>query len=266
MTNLSSLRPIIEELEIYFSKLNQHFYGGELETPIINVAPNNRKILSLGACTFHRVWKDTDTNSTNKGSYEIKICAHALELPKEDVLEVLLHEMAHLYCSLNEITDTNQNGTYHNGRYRKVAEAHGLLVMRDKKYGWSITSLNDEAKAFLNCPPGSKFEIYRPDNKMFMSISRQPRKRTPKYLFVCPGDCGERIEVDHKIHVTCSRCKQKLKWENRLSMTFDSLSSSDSPTVSADVATITETLMGIPITVEADTEVSETQESALTFY
>lgn len=35
----TSLKPVIEKLENLFSKFNEKFYNGELQTPIITVSP-----------------------------------------------------------------------------------------------------------------------------------------------------------------------------------------------------------------------------------
>ena len=47
------------------------------------------------------------------------------------------------------VQDTSRGGTYHNKKYKEAAEQHGLTVEKDAKYGWTKTSLNDEAKDFV---------------------------------------------------------------------------------------------------------------------
>lgn len=39
----TSLKPVIEKLENLFSKFNEKFYNGELQTPVITVSPDTTK-------------------------------------------------------------------------------------------------------------------------------------------------------------------------------------------------------------------------------
>lgn len=40
----TSLKPVIEKLENLFSKFNEKFYNGELQTPVITVSPDTTKV------------------------------------------------------------------------------------------------------------------------------------------------------------------------------------------------------------------------------
>lgn len=103
------------------------------------------------------------------GFYEINICAEHLARPFEQVAETLLHEMVHLYNLQIGVQDTSRGGTYHNKKYKEAAEKHGLTVEKDAKYGWTKTSLNDEAKAFVDGMQDKKFELHR------KSLPKNPR-------------------------------------------------------------------------------------------
>ena len=56
--------------------------------------------------------------------------------------------MGHLWNLQNEVQDTARGGTYHNKKFKQIAEEHGLIIEQHPKYGWTLTTLNDEAKAF----------------------------------------------------------------------------------------------------------------------
>lgn len=104
----TSLKPVIEKLENLFSKFNEKFYNGELQTPVITVSPDTTKG-AYGWCTAWKAWsvgeqkKVTDLATLTKealeamkkddGFYEINICAEHLARPFEQVAETLLHEM-----------------------------------------------------------------------------------------------------------------------------------------------------------------------------
>ena len=157
----TSLKPVIEKLETLFSKFNERFYNNELQTPIITVSPDTTKG-AYGWCTAWKAWstqekvtdfskmKPEDIEAMKKeGFYEINICAEYLSRPFDKVAETLLHEMVHLYNLQVGVQDTSRGGTYHNKKYKEAAEKHGLIVEKDAKYGWTKTSLNDEAQAFI---------------------------------------------------------------------------------------------------------------------
>lgn len=170
----TSLKPVIDKLENLFSKFNEKFYNGELQTPIITVSPDTTKG-AYGWCTAWKAWsnkqpeqkktvdlaamskEDLENLKKDEGFYEINICAEHLARPFEQVAETLLHEMVHLYNLQIGVQDTSRGGTYHNKKYKEAAEQHGLTVGKDAKYGWTVTTLNDEAKAFVSSFQDKKF-------------------------------------------------------------------------------------------------------------
>jgi hypothetical protein len=146
----TSLKPVIEKLENLFSKFNEKFYNGELQTPIITVSPDTTKG-AYGWCTAWKAWsnkqpeqkktadlaamskEDLENLKKDEGFYEINICAEHLARPFEQVAETLLHEMVHLYNLQIGVQDTSRGGTYHNKKYKEAAEQHGLTVGKDAK-------------------------------------------------------------------------------------------------------------------------------------
>jgi len=84
--------------------------------------------------------KDGDTRRT-----ELNICANHLNRPVEDILETLIHEIAHLQNSINGISDCTST-QYHNKKFKTSAESLGLIVEKMGSKGWAKTSLGTEAK------------------------------------------------------------------------------------------------------------------------
>ena len=117
-----------------------------------NKQPEQKKTVDLAAMSK----EDLENLKKDEGFYEINICAEHLARPFEQVAETLLHEMVHLYNLQIGVQDTSRGGTYHNKKYKEAAEQHGLTVGKDAKYGWTVTTLNDEAKAFV-LQPGDLF-------------------------------------------------------------------------------------------------------------
>jgi hypothetical protein len=60
--------------------------------------------------------------------------------PAETVLEVVVHEAAHALATARGIKDTSRGGTWHNVRYKALAEELGLSVARTENRGWDGTS------------------------------------------------------------------------------------------------------------------------------
>lgn len=201
--NSASLKTVIEKLESLFSKFNERFYEGELQKPVITVSPDTTKG-AYGWCTSWKAWTDSDDS---EGYYEINMCAEHLNRKFEEVCSTLLHEMVHLWNLQNEIQDTSRNGSYHNKKFKDVAECHGLIIEKDKKYGWTLTSLNEEAKAFIKSLNAEGFAIYR---KKLAHIKSTSKQSTRKY--VCPS-CGCIIRATKEVRVICSDCNVEFEEE-----------------------------------------------------
>lgn len=217
----NSIAPIIEEFEILFSKINGRFFNGELQKPVITISPDTTKG-AYGWCTSWKAWTNKNSDEQlninlseedikdiilKEGYYEINICAEYLNRPFEETAETLIHEMVHLYCSQFGIKDTSRSGTYHNKKFKKEAERHGLNVEKDEKYGWCKTSLNDESKDFFKNYPKENFKLHR-KNLSNIFCEKQSKQLSHKYMCSCEknsvwktkdpnlicGFCGERLQ------------------------------------------------------------------------
>lgn len=192
-----SLKVVIQKLEDLFEQFNKRFYEGQLEKAIITVSPDESKS-AFGWCTSWRAWKKSDDDET--GYYEINICAEHLARPFSEICVTLLHEMVHLWNLQNEIKDTSRNGYYHNKNFKNVAEEHGLSIEKHVKCGWTLSSLNNEAKAFIENMNEQGFAIYR---SKIPKINKQKKPSSRKY--VCPC-CGLIIRATKEVRVVCADC------------------------------------------------------------
>lgn len=213
----TSLKPVIEKLESLFSSFNQKFYNGELQIPVITVSPDTTKG-AYGWCTSWKAWSNLDPDSKttdisqmskadldamqNEGFYEINICAEHLARLFEQVAETLLHEMVHLYNLQIGVQDTSRNGTYHNKKFKEAAEQHGLDVGKDPKYGWTITTLDEDARAFVDSLQDKKFELHR---KHLPKIPGLSKAKQSSRKYVCPM-CGLIIRATKEVNVICGDC------------------------------------------------------------
>ncbi len=70
---------------------------------------------------------------------ELVIAGEGLRRGALPVLGTVLHEAAHALAFARNVGETSRNGTYHNGKFKSLAEEVGLLVGRDEHTGWSVT-------------------------------------------------------------------------------------------------------------------------------
>jgi len=87
-----------------------------------------------------------------------------------DVLETLLHEMAHLKNAQNGVSDCTAT-QYHNKDFKKADETFGLTVSRMKGKGWATTALNQAGKDAI--------ELLQPKKELY-NITRTPPLKLKK--------------------------------------------------------------------------------------
>lgn len=191
----------IKKLESAFNALNEKFYSGKLSRPVIHYYPDRSK-KALGWITAEKKWTSGDARD-----YEINICANGRR--GTDVYETLLHEMAHLYALMNGISDTSNHGFYHNAEYKKIAEVHGLKVEKIPRYGWSRTSLNDDASLFV-CALEPLDCFYEPD---VATLPANEKKKGNSFKHVCPS-CGAIARTSKPgVNLVCGDCYQPMDEE-----------------------------------------------------
>lgn len=206
-----------EKLENAFSKLNERFFDGKLQQPVILAQTEHMKKVN-GWCTTKKVWKEL-SESSDDSCYEITIAAEHLDRPFEEICETLLHEMVHLWNIQNGVQDTSRGGYYHNKAYKLAAEAHGLKVAFSTSYGWNDTSLSEEALEFVRTFPDMQFDLYRLSRhylaKAYGSCDPESDadeisgkiKKQIHYKYQCPI-CRANCRATKKIQITCGKCGQ----------------------------------------------------------
>lgn len=185
-----------------FSRINEKFFNNELEKVVITFEAGFKK----GA--FGWIHTVKDWKQGQKERYNINISADYLDRSKEEIISTLMHGMCHLYALQNEIQDTSRSGIYHNKKFAKIAEEHGLEVKEADKIGWSITSLKPETAEWLkdNCNFG-EITICKKKPLVADKIAT-PKQSTRKY--VCPC-CGLIVRATKECRIQCIECKKEMK-------------------------------------------------------
>ena len=200
-----SLKVIIQKLDGMFGQFNDKFFAGQVQKPIITVSPDTTKG-AYGWCTSWKAWKSTvEEAAKSDGYYEINLCAEHLARPFSEISATLIHEMVHLLNLQNGVQDTSRGGTYHNKRFKQTAEEHGLIIEQHPKYGWTITSLNEEAKKFIDGLGEKNFEIYRSK-----ALKLKGSKSSSSRKYTCPS-CGLIVRATKEVHVLCGDCNVELE-------------------------------------------------------
>ena len=212
----TSLIPVLKTLEELFVILNNEFFSGELETPVITASTAGRKS-AYGWCTTYRAWTDKekrepidivptpeemDILTEQDGYYEINICAEYLQRSFNEICETMLHEMCHLYNLQIGVQDCSRGGSYHNTKFKEVAEKHGLEVEKTR-YGWSETSLNYQALSFIQSLDKTKFVLHR----RFPKKETETKKKSSMRKYMCP-ECYEQIRATKEVSVVCGKCNK----------------------------------------------------------
>lgn len=215
---------VAAQLEKMFRLLNEHFYNGQLPEVVISL---KKTVGAYGHFTCGKVWQ-----AGKERRYEINISSATLNRPIEQTCSTLLHEMAHLACAVGygntekdengnplPIKDTSGSGnTYHNKRFKAMAEAHGLEIGKHPKYGWTITSPNLELLDFIEQQGWQDLQMVEGVNlldilgtlpKGAAGTSGRTKKPTSTRKYICPK-CGNSCRATKTINIICGDCMEKM--------------------------------------------------------
>ena len=209
MKELTTYNRTVQYLNKVFKLINSEYFDNELEMPTITIQST---VGAYGYVTTSKVWK----TETGKESYELNIGADYLARPIENIVATLIHEGCHLYAMQNGIKDTNNNGIYHNGRFKKLAEERGLDVERHNKYGWTITHPTDETIRFCIDNDLPEIMVTRNTALTFVGIGTGKngdglpvKPVTPKkgnsIKWICPC-CGAIVRSTKILNIKCGDC------------------------------------------------------------
>lgn len=199
----NSLQEVVGKLEGLFDKFNEVYYENKLQRPVIAVHPDSTGH-ALGWCTTYEAWKTL----TGEGHYEINVCAEYLARTIQEVCGTLLHEMVHLHCLQNDIKDTSRGTSYHNKKFKEVAESHGLIIEHDPRYGWTKTSLNANTESLIESLGESAFELYR---SKIDKVSKGTKKSSSR-KYICPC-CGISVRATKEVSIVCRNCDEVMETE-----------------------------------------------------
>lgn len=185
----------IAALEDIFDKLNAIYFEGKLPKPVITVQTTPK---AYGHCSTKKIWRAGES----EGMYEINLGAEFINRAKEETCATLLHEMVHLYCNENEISETCQKGRYHNKTFKAECEARDLEVEYDRANGYAYTIATETFKAKLT-EAGVDLTVRF---ARIMPKGKAKAERAKAHAYVCPI-CGQTVRTTSELTLTCGVCE-----------------------------------------------------------
>lgn len=224
---------ILDELYKIYNALNKHYFDSSLPEPFIVIKQGKTKSKNVYGTFTPEAWAhkkgeklDEDTGVStpivdeNK-IHEIAMSGEYLSRPTPNMCATLCHEMTHLYCRINDIEDTSNNGVYHNAKFRREAEKRGLIIEKADTIGWSVTTPRAEFIEFIN-NLGINEEVFKYFRETWADVLT---KITPKKRWVCPV-CGQMAQAKKSAHIGC--------WNCGLQMDYWDLTDKDNPEIITD--------------------------------
>lgn len=196
-------------LEKMFRALNDRYFEGQLEEPIITIQSTPH---TYGHVTVGKAWRKGDDNR-----HELNIGAGTLDRPIENIVATLLHEMVHLWNICEGIQDCSRGGQYHNKRFRDAATNRDLAISYDKRIGWSITEPTPELCDFIIEQEWTDIDMSRIEwsftprgkgtgnttNGTDTPVSTGRTSSTRKYSCPC---CGQSVRATKSVNILCGDC------------------------------------------------------------
>lgn len=194
-------------LEKMFRVLNERYFEGKLEEPIITIQSTPK---TYGHVTVGKAWNRAD----GEERHELNIGAGTLDRPIENVVATLLHEMVHIHNLQNGIKDTSRGYTYHNKHFRDEAEARDLKISYDKRIGWSITEPTEALIEFVIAQGWEDIQMSRREGHRAPGAGTEDGgdapKRSSTRKLVCPK-CGQSVRATKGVNILCGDCFVKME-------------------------------------------------------
>tara|TARA_R110002020_G_scaffold243381_1_gene456863 strand:- start:21 stop:707 length:687 start_codon:yes stop_codon:yes gene_type:complete len=194
-----SLKPALTEVERYVEYFKQDM--GFKDTRVTVVLQTQGKRSVLGHFTTQKVYKTKD----GLGSHEISISTEHLSLGAMPTAVTVRHELIHALNYENGVSDTSNNGVYHNAKFLKSAEEFGLVQEeKTKKNGHGIT------KGFNPIYEAIVLQELKPDDSAF-DVAREitearskTKAKVKNHKWVCA--CGIAIRAAVTVNGICQNC------------------------------------------------------------
>lgn len=192
---MNQMSEVITFFEKSFFLFNQEYFKGTLPETIITVQSTPK---SYGHASVRKIWVDE-----TRQYYELNMSADHLDRFVGNVLATLLHEMVHIYCRENHISEVSREGTYHNKYFKKECECRDLAVEKTGQYGWAKTDPTESFMRFVT-ENGllSEIPLVR---KTTTSLFTKEKKKQSSRKYSCPV-CTKTVRATSVVNIICGDC------------------------------------------------------------
>ena len=195
-------------LEKIFRALNERYFDGELQEPVITLTDTPR---AYGHVTVSKTW----LLANRERRHELNIGAGTLDRDITEVVSTLLHEAVHLYHLQEGVQDTSRGGRYHNKKFREAAEMRDLKISYDPKIGWSITEPTEALIDFIISQGWGDIKMNREGGYTATGgpgkstgaagIGTAPRRTSSTRKVWCPC-CKQSVRATRHVSIICGIC------------------------------------------------------------
>lgn len=205
-------------LEKIFRSLNNRYFNGELEEPVITIQSTPK---AYGHVTVYKKWHRAD----GEEKHELNIGAGTLDRPIESVVATMLHEMVHLWNIKEGIKDCSRGGTYHNKKFKEAAKARDLSISYNERIGWSVTEPTDSLIDFIIEQGWEDIQMGRSEGYSSGSDNNKggPKttdtdgtsetgtsKRTSSTRKLACPKCKQSVRATRSVNIICGDCMEKM--------------------------------------------------------
>lgn len=183
-----------------FDLFNSYYFDNKLEKPFITLQKKRNN--NYGYFVVDKTWFNQNNNEER---YEININPINCDRNPEEILGTLLHEMVHMYCTLNEIKD--MKGSKHTEEFANQCSKFGLNCEYDEKYGWAYTELNKESTEMIK-----GFIEEHKNDFWYMEETERPKPKKTQFKYVCKS-CGLVVHTKPEKSIVCGECGCELEME-----------------------------------------------------
>lgn len=116
------MRPSLDYIKRKFEYYNRLCFEGKLPMPHVKL---NMRYTAMGITRFRTVVEQDGRYSNTDFSIEISI---RRDLPEEECIDTLVHEMIHYFIAYNNIEDNSPHGTVFQQKMHEIINTYGIRI------------------------------------------------------------------------------------------------------------------------------------------
>lgn len=194
------MKSVIQEIHKCYSDINRIVFDEKLPNDIIAL------VLNKGMCSKNQKWELDD-----KQYFQLAISLKAFTKGREEFLESILIQMAHLKCKTTGIKDVQKGKCTE--EFKLVCENIGLTLL---DIGSEETPIYDDNSYTITQELKDKLSQVKFDETIFDLKIIKPIKgsssgggaRKPTYKYKCPCDKEIKSSIED-LHVVCKECNEE---------------------------------------------------------